>query len=65
MVKMIWHNFWVNYYMHFYNGCNSQQQQKRGELIKRASYHQSQLLNIKLAKHNSKPFKNRNRAIIE
>ena len=50
-MKMIWHNFLVNYYMYLYNRCSEKEHEERSKLIKLAFAHQDKMLEIKLSKH--------------
>ncbi|MBM7095789.1 hypothetical protein JSY36_08485 [Bacillus sp. H-16] len=51
MMKTMWHEFSVDYYLHLYNHCSEDNHKKRSELIKKAAFHQDKLLKIMMTKH--------------
>ncbi|UTR11906.1 hypothetical protein MM300_06300 [Evansella sp. LMS18] len=53
MLKAFFHNMLAEYYLRRYNNCNSNKAEKRGNLIKRAYYHEDKLLEIKISKAES------------
>lgn len=53
MLKSIWHNLQVEFYLHLYNRCKNNDHSKRGNLIKKAFYHQEILSDLRFKKQRN------------
>ncbi|MBU9721595.1 MULTISPECIES: hypothetical protein [Bacillaceae] len=51
MIKVLWHEILLDYYLFFYNRCSEAEPKKRGAIIRKAFYHQDKIAHFRNAEN--------------